>query len=82
MHSSDDRIVLAYYDGLGSPQYQIFDFNKLKPGSGARSAKVSEYERFKEALVGQGCEIFVWDIVYWQRMQIPFFTGKFRGTKR
>jgi len=82
MFSHDDRVVLAYYDHLGSPQYRIFDFRRTRPGSNERADLVSQYERFKEALVGQGCEVFVWGIQHWGTKRVPFFTGKFRGTKR
>lgn len=82
MYPMDDRIILAYYDCLGSPQYIIFDFHRARPGSNERAALVNGFDRHKEALVGQGCEVFVWDIVHWQSKQIPFFTGKYRGTKK
>lgn len=81
MYPTDDRIVLAYYDCLGSPQYVIYDFKRTKPGSQDRWNLVDPFERHLEALKGQGCECFVWDIVHWQSMQIPFFQGKYRGTK-
>lgn len=82
MYPHDDRIVLAYYDGLGSPQYQIFDFRRTRLGSNERADLVSQFERFKEAMEGQGCECFVWDIGHWQHKRVPFFTGKYRGTKQ
>ena len=82
MYPDDDRLVVAYYDWLGSPQYQIFDFRRTRPGSNERSDLVSQYERYKEALEGQGCEVFVWDILHWGSKRVPFFTGQYRGTKR
>ena len=64
----NDKVVIAWYSSWdGQPFDQVFGFKGLKPGSPARAARVSEYERIIEALKGQGCQVHVWDLEWWNR---------------
>lgn len=83
MYPTDDRIVLAYYGHDGEPHHVVYDFKRTKPGSQDRWNLVDPYERHLEALKGQGCECFVWDIEHWARgYRDNFYSGRYRGTKK
>lgn len=79
----DDRVVIAWYNDQGEADHHIFDFWGLPLGSGARAARCREYARFKEALVGQGCEVHVWDTHCWSTMNYrgSFYNRKILGSK-
>lgn len=74
--SIDDRVIIAWYSPDGAPDTHVWDFHRLPLGSGARAARVAEYERFKEALTGQGCQVHTWDPGYFQRYRDAFWSGK------
>lgn len=69
---TDDRVIVAWYSEDGTPRTQVWDFLRLPLGSAWRCARVAEYERFKEALKGQGCELHVWHIHDWWRYRQAF----------
>lgn len=79
MDKLNDKNVIAYYNPDGQPRTVMFDFQGLPPGSGMRCARVAEYDRLIEALKGQGCDVHVWGIHYWQRVRESFWAGKQRS---
>lgn len=74
----NDKVIVAYYSPDGTPHSQVFDFWGLAPGSPARAARCYQYDRLKEALKGQGCDVHVWDPYYWQGYRDSFLSGKQR----
>ena len=74
----NDAVIVAWYDPHTNQRTHVkFDFYGLKAGSGARAARVDEYERFKEALRGQGCKVGVWTLGDWARG----YGGEFRDDR-
>jgi peptidoglycan/xylan/chitin deacetylase (PgdA/CDA1 family) len=74
---TDDRVVVAYYGSQG-PHHIIYDFCRAPVGSPERGDRVRQYERFIEALKGQGCQVFVWDITRWAGYKKVFYSGRLK----
>jgi hypothetical protein len=78
----NDKVIVGYYDYNDNPQTVLFDFKGAEPGSQERKNLVDPYERFVEALKGQGCEVHVWGVEYWHMYSHAFYNKTLRGKRK
>ena len=70
----NDKYIIAYWSPhTNKVTTSVFDFRGLKPGSPARAARCAEFDRFIEALEGQGCKVGFWHIESWGLVQNKVF---------
>jgi hypothetical protein len=74
----DDRLVIAWASPYGPPRHELFDFHRLEPGSSYRAARAAEFDRYLEALRGQGCTVHVWDLEWWNRGYRDWFYRQYQ----
>ena len=73
----NDKVIIAIDNGR-EIRTEVFDFHGYKPGSNIRYSRVCEYERYIEALKGQGCKIGCWSPEYWWRVKDGVLAGKIK----